>query len=165
MSVLLTANRRARSRRSGRHPAAPRRRQVKSVALIGLDVSRVPIRLQTRSWAPVVVAALVGALFLTSLRMDVIRMRFAVAESFEQELHFEELKRRLIVRMRELRDPATLSRRARELGFRRAEHQIDLREAGDWRDAPERPAESAALTIEIASAAVRLDGASPGRGH
>jgi hypothetical protein len=75
---------------------------------------------------PLLVAGVAGALFLAVLRMDVIRMRFAVAQAFEEELRLQELKRELTVDMRQLRDPAQLARRAEKLGFRRAEQLIDL---------------------------------------
>lgn len=96
------------------------------IGLIGLDVSRAPSRLRGASWLPVAAAALAGALFLAGLRMDVIRMRLALAESFEQELRLEQEQRELTVEMRRRRDPAELARQAAALGFRRAERMIDL---------------------------------------
>jgi hypothetical protein len=96
------------------------------VTLIGLDVSRPPMRLKTRSWAPLAAAALMGALLLAVLRVDVIRIRFGLAERLAEELRLEDLKRQLTVEMRTLRDPAVLSRRARDLGFERATNLIDL---------------------------------------
>jgi hypothetical protein len=120
--------------------------------LIGLDVARAPVRLQTRSWAPLVAAGLAGSLFLATLRMDVLRMRFSVAEHFEEQLRLEQTERDLTVRMRQLRDPAALSERARELGFRRAEQLIYLHESEPWRDPARPPAAPRSRTIELASA-------------
>lgn len=120
-------------------------------SLIGFDVSRLPRRLQTRSWAAVLVAAVLGALFLAVLRMDVIRMRFTLAQAFEEELRLEELKRELTVDMRQLRDPAILAERAEQLGFRRAERLIDLEGAG--RESP--PQESGEVELAAASRAHR----------
>ncbi len=97
-----------------------------AINLIGLDVARAPGRLRGTSWLPVLAAALIGALFLAGLRVDVIRMRLARAKSFETELRLEQEERELTVLMRRLRDPAELARRANELGFRRAERLIDL---------------------------------------
>jgi hypothetical protein len=97
-----------------------------AIGLIGLDVSRPPVRLRTRTWVPIIAAAVVGAMFLAVLRMDVIRMRFALAQAFKEELRLEEVKRERTVRMRQLRDPAVLARNAERLGFRRAERLIDL---------------------------------------
>jgi len=118
----------------------PVRQRRTNVPLIGLDVSRPPIRLRTRSWAPLAAAALAGALLLAVLRVDVIRIRFGLAESLAEELRLEDLKRQLTVEMRRLRDPAVLSRRARELGFQRAERMIDLPADGTPQHLPEPPA-------------------------
>ena len=155
MSALRNARRRLRQRRNVRHRDRRRNRPATSVTLIGLDVSRAALRLQTRSWAPLVVAALAGGLFLATLRTDVLRMRFSVAERFEQQLQLEQQKRQLTVKMRQLRDPAELSQRARALGFRRAERLIDLRGAGS----PDRPAVPMGRAIELASVATTPDGA------
>ena len=105
------------SRRSKRRPA---------IALIGLDVSRPPLRFQTHSWIPTAAALIVGGLFLAVLRMDVTRMRIDLGDAFKEELRLEEAERQLTVEMRRLRDPAVLTRRAAERGFRRADQLIDL---------------------------------------
>ena len=119
--------------------------------LIGLDVSNPPSRLQTGSWAPVIGAAVVGALFLAVLRMDVIRMRFGLAGMFEEQLRLEGLKRELTVDMRQLRDPAALTRHARELGFRRAEHLINLAEERDPRTPAAREESAAGIALAATS--------------
>jgi hypothetical protein len=152
--ALRITRRRLRQRRIERPRDRRRPRSAAGVALIGLDVSRAPVRLQTRSWAPVVVAALAGGLFLATLRMDVLRMRFSVAERFAQQMQLEQRKRQLTVRMRELRDPAELSQRAQQLGFRRAERLIDLRNVRDT-DLPSdgSPVDSILPAIELAAAA------------
>jgi hypothetical protein len=123
-------------------------------SLIGLDVARVPARLRGTSWLPVVAAAVVGALFLAGLRMDVIRMRLARAASFEEELRLEQEGRELTVEMRRLRDPAELSRQAEALGFHRAERLIDLDPAAPHpQPAPAAPTELAATRpVDLASA-------------
>jgi len=123
------------------------------VGLIGLDVAQLPSRLRTGSWMPVLAAMVAGAMFLAVLRMDVIRMRFAVAQAFEEELRLQEEKRELTVRMRQLRDPAVLAQRAEALGFRRAERLIDL-------GAPVLPARRSVVprsepTLDLAAASPR----------
>ncbi len=127
------------------------------VGLIGLDVNRTPSRLRTRSWVPLVAAGIAGALFLAGLRMDVIRMRFALAQAFEEELRLEQLKRDLTVEMRRLRDPSVLARRAEELGFRRAERMIDLA-PGEPVDVPRAPTLEAPMEL-----AARVERDAPGR--
>ena len=131
-------------RASERHARGP------EIDLIGLDVTRLPGRLRTGSWLPVVAAAVVGAMFLAVLRMDVIRMRFSVAQAFEEEMRLEEVKRELTVEMRQLRDPAVLAQRAEQLGFRRAERLIDLGEDGARSDTRET-APRRQQPIELAS--------------
>lgn len=141
--------------RTGRPPVRTRGQRSTNrhkTTLIGLDVSRVPLRLERPSWAPLVVAALAGALFLAVLRMDVIRMGFGRAENLKEELRLSELERRLTVRMRQLRDPASLSKKAHELGFRRAEHLIDLPDPDRHRGISEPPLKRAPQPIELAAA-------------
>lgn len=96
--------------------------------LVGLDVASPPGRLRTSSWLPVAGVIVGGALLLAILRIDVIRMGFSLAGAFEEQHRLEELQRELTVNMRQLRDPAVLIRRARELGFRRAERLIEVDE-------------------------------------
>jgi hypothetical protein len=84
--------------------------------------------------------------------MDVVRMGFALAENFEEELRLAELERRLTVRMRQLRDPVTLSKKAYELGFRRAEHLIDLPDPDLHRGISEPPLMRPPQPIELAAA-------------
>jgi hypothetical protein len=134
------------------------------VGLIGLDVSRPPSRLRTRSWVPIVAAGVLGALLLAVLRVDVIRMRFALARSFEEQLALEERKRELTVEMRKLRDPAELARRAEALGFRRAEHLIDLEPlpaAPGGTDPDAGPDAVRARRIALAAAGERQAGTRP----
>jgi hypothetical protein len=122
-----------------------------AIGLIGLDVAQPPSRLRTRSWAGVAAAAVAGMMFLAVLRVDVIRMRFSVAEAFEEELRLEEVKRELTVEMRRLRDPAVLVERAGELGFRRAERLIDVG-AAPPRPRVRRPEPRGGEAFEMASA-------------
>ena len=121
--------------------------------LVGLDITRLPSRLRTSSWGPVAIAIVGGALFLAFLRIDVIRMGFTLARTFDDTSRLEELKRELTVDMRQLRDPAALIRHARELGFRRAERLIEL----DGNGPVHRPSavEEPAGAIELVSASPR----------
>jgi hypothetical protein len=136
-----------------------------AIGLVGLDVSRPPARLRGSSWLPLVVTLVIAAMFLAVLRMDVIRMRLALAQAFEDELRLEEEKRELTVEMRQLRDPAQLARHAERLGFRRAEHLIDLAPEAS---APEpsragasRPGSAAARPVELATTEGTRPGARP----
>jgi len=130
--------------------SSARAAQRSEVNLIGLDVARAPGRLRGTSWLPMVAAVVLGALLLAGLRVDVIRLRLALAGSFEEELRLEQEQRELTVQMRRLRDPAELARRAEALGFRRAERLIDLGPG----PAPAEP-DAHATTLELAAANAR----------
>jgi phage shock protein A len=64
---------------------------------------------------------------LSALRVDLMQARYAAAQALEREKTLREEVRRLRGRVRELRDPAGLTRRAAEAGFARPERSIDLR--------------------------------------
>jgi hypothetical protein len=130
--------------------SSARAAQRSEVNLIGLDVARAPGRLRGTSWLPMVAAVVLGALLLAGLRVDVIRLRLALAGSFEEELRLEREQRELTVQMRRLRDPAELARRAEALGFRRAERLIDLGPG----PAPAEP-DAHATTLKLAAANAR----------
>lgn len=94
--------------------------------LIGLDVSG--RTRHARAWLawPVIAAALLLALGVAVLRVDLIRMRYALAAGLASEQRLLDEQRQLTAHMRELRDPAELARRARELGFVHPARVIDL---------------------------------------
>ena len=96
------------------------------------------------------IAVVGGALFLAVLRIDVIRMGFSLAGTFEEQSRLEGLKRELTVGMRQLRDPGVLIRHARDLGFRRTERLVELDGNGPLHmpSAVEEPADA----IELVSA-------------
>ncbi len=117
------AMRRADARDRGAEAASERAARL---GLIGLDVSG--RRGRGRAWLglPVIVAGLVLALGIAALRVDLIRMRYALADGLAAEQSLLEEQRRLTAEMRGLRDPSGLARRARELGFVHPERVIDL---------------------------------------
>jgi hypothetical protein len=85
---------------------------------IGVDFSA--SRGSGRSYAlvPLLVVALVAALGVAALRIDLIRARYAVAAAMEMEQALLEEQRALIVRKRQMRDPVELAVQARARGFR-----------------------------------------------
>lgn len=94
--------------------------------LIGLDVSGRRRRARVRIGWHVVAVALLLALALSALRIDLIRMRYALANALASEQALLEQQRVLIVELRKLRDPSGLASRARELGFVHPERVIHL---------------------------------------
>ena len=89
--------------------------------LIGIDLRREAwprcARPSSRTLAPILIGLLLGGFLLTGLRVDLIRVRYALAEAVERERVLLEEQRALTVEMRRLRQPSQLTERARERGF------------------------------------------------
>lgn len=100
--------------------------------LVGRDFRDLRETGRFRLVVAVLVVALVGGLLLAALRVDLIRMRYAMAEAMKEEQAAFALHRELTVALQERRDPARVAARARALGFVRPEQIIDL-------EAPPRP--------------------------
>ena len=94
--------------------------------LIGEDSAR------TRNFLPLLVLALIAALAISALRIDLIRVRYAMATAMAEEKTLLEEHRNLIVRRRQLRDPVELAIQAHARGFRPPTQVIVLREPTDW---------------------------------
>jgi len=73
-----------------------------------------------------VAGALLAALALASLRLEIFRLRYALAEAVEVEQDLLERRGALVVEVARLRDPRRLRRIARERGFRLPERVIQL---------------------------------------
>jgi hypothetical protein len=111
--------------------AGPARR----VELVGRDFAAPPRRARSRAGLrlPIALGAIVAALLLVTLRVHILRVRYALAEVATQEEALLEAKSRMTVRVRELRDPARLQHLAAERGFGRPERVLTL-------ELPARPA-------------------------
>jgi len=107
---------------------APRQRRRRQVELIGRDIAGTPLRSRPRSrlFPVALVGALIAALCLAALRVDLIRQRYDLAEAMKTEKQLLERKRLLTAQSRRLRDPARLSRLAAERGFVRPDRLIDI---------------------------------------
>jgi hypothetical protein len=70
--------------------------------------------------------ALAAALAIAALRIDLIRVRYGLAEALGQEKALLEERREAVARLRELRDPARLARLAGEYHLTRPARIIDL---------------------------------------
>jgi hypothetical protein len=105
-----------------------KRKQRRSVALIGRDLATMPLGANPRSrLVPVaIVGALIGGLCLAALRVDLIRQRYDLAEAMQTERELLDQKRLLTARVQRLRDPARLARLAEERGFVRPARVIDV---------------------------------------
>jgi hypothetical protein len=118
----LLARRLGRKRRSSR--TAGRKRS----DLIGRDLA--PIRRganrRSRLLPVALVGALMAALCLAALRIDLIRQGYALAAAMREEKELLEEHHLLTAQVRSLRDPARLALLASRLDFERPERVIEL---------------------------------------
>jgi hypothetical protein len=112
-----------RRKRRGSHTAGRKRSD-----LIGRDLA--PIRREANRRSRLLPVALVGALMaalcLAALRIDLIRQGYALAAAMREEKELLEEHHLLTARVRSLRDPARLALLASRLGFERPERVIEL---------------------------------------
>ncbi len=93
---------------------------------IGVDFANFATRPPSRALLPLLVFALIVALAVASLRIDLIRTRYALAAAMEDEQKLIEEQHALIVAKRKGRDPITLAVLAHERGFRPASFQRSM---------------------------------------
>jgi hypothetical protein len=93
---------------------------------IGIDFSGEKGSHRTRKLLPLLVLALIAALGISALRIDLIRTRYAMASALAEEQALIAEQRRLIVRRRQLRDPVELAVQARARGFQPATQILSL---------------------------------------
>lgn len=118
----------ARGARGERRAARRRPSRRAARSLVGRDLA--PARWlvpRERRTLPLLVAGVVlAALALAALRIDLIRVRYGLAEAVSEQKALLEERRTLVARVRTLRDPARLARLARERGFVQPERVIEL---------------------------------------
>jgi hypothetical protein len=126
---------------------------------IGVDFARWAAPSSSHGWMVLVALALVVALGVAALRIDLIRTRYALAEAMAQEASLLAEQRELIARQRQLRDPTVLARLAQERGFRPALAARVLPEPGSPTPshvrvgtalAPPRSQDPESLAVEVA---------------
>jgi hypothetical protein len=95
---------------------------------VGRDFARqaAPARRPAGLLATLVIGTLAAALLATSLRVDILRLRYALGEAVKEEASLLESTRALTVARRELRDPRHLRRLAEERGFVRPTRVIRI---------------------------------------
>lgn len=110
----------ARHRRGSRHAHA---------GWIGQDLARVRLARGpgSRPLAALLIGALLAGMGLAALRIDNLRLRYALADAIETEKTLLEHQRVWTARKESLRDPVRLAELARERGFGRPAAVIDLR--------------------------------------
>lgn len=97
-----------------------------SQAWVGIDVSNEPVRPAPRGLYPLLALAVVVALGVAAVRIDLLRTRYAVAAATERESKLREEQRQLLVHRRQLRDPVELAEKARARGFRPPSHVVSI---------------------------------------
>jgi hypothetical protein len=97
--------------------------------LVGRDFARVraPGRLSARRIVSLVVIGFACALALAALRIDILRVRYALGEAIREEKALVQQQRQQIAVLEGLRNPSRLVEVAQRLGFAPPEHVIDLR--------------------------------------
>lgn len=111
-----------------------------STRIVGRDLARRHRVLEParRRFVPVVLAlGVVAGLGVAALRIDLIRVRYGLADALAEEKALLEERRAALALLRERRDPAQLARLARERGFVRPARIVDLSRAP--RDSGQRP--------------------------
>ena len=115
---------------------------------LGLRSGQQRVPLRARVLLPVLLTALLVSLGVASLRIDLLRVRYALAAATLEEQRLLDESRTLTAQMRRLRDPYHLALQARELGFVRPARLIDLRDSELARPpTPERVAAHRPRTI------------------
>lgn len=131
-TLPLAAHAAEAPRRALRFSGAARRRPPQPWVCTGLDVSTAAPPRRRFAWprpaalGTVAAGAVCAALLLVSLRMDSIRLRYALADAVRVEQELLDQQRRLIVQVRHLRDPRRLEALAGEIGLAPAACLIDL---------------------------------------
>lgn len=110
---------------------APRKRgqresRRRGLGIIGLDVGRSPARISANGLLPLMALGLLVSLGVASLRIEMIRLRYALADTSLAEKRMMSEQRSLTAEKLRLRDPVHLAQRAQELGFVRPERLIIL---------------------------------------
>jgi hypothetical protein len=97
--------------------------------LVGRDFARVraPGRLSARRIVLLVGIAFACALALAALRIDILRVRYALGEAIREEKALVQQQRQQIAVLEGLRNPSRLVEVAQRLGFAPPERVIDLR--------------------------------------
>jgi hypothetical protein len=97
--------------------------------LVGVDFARVRVaaRRRRRAWLPAaLLGALLAALGLAQLRLQILRMRYALGEATVQVEALREERSRWTAKLESLRGPERLTKLARERGLAPAERVIEL---------------------------------------
>jgi hypothetical protein len=104
------------------------RRRPAAQQWVGRDVARATRRAgrRRRLSAALLLGALAAALSLAALRVDILRLRYALADALAQEKALLETRRVATAQIERLRDPARLAKLASARGLARSSHVVEL---------------------------------------
>ena len=140
MAFDATTGRTGRVRDDARKPKRESARNDRSTGAqagwIGLDVAGHRGTISPRRVLPVLIVVLLVALGVASLRIDLLRLRYALADATLEEQRLLDDERMLTAARRRLRDPVHLARLADELGFVPPDSQTTLAPAPSYGQAP-----------------------------
>jgi len=88
-----------------------------------------------RNFPALLLGVVLAGLMLAGLRIDIVRLGYALGEALSTQQSLEREFRALTAEVRALRDPARLAELAKPRGLRRPEHVIEVSRI----DPPERP--------------------------
>jgi len=137
-------------------PSSPKTAALPRREWIGVDFAgrRSPTR--SHVLIPLLMIAIVAALGVAALRIDLIRIRYAMAAKMAQENALLEEQRALIVRKRERLDPVELAIQARARGFGPPAHVFTLPDPVVGNEPIEAPLPPGASEAALAAAASAL---------
>lgn len=123
---------------------------------IGVDFAGRRSPTGSHALIPLLMVAIVAALGVAALRIDLIRIRYAMAATMAQESALLEEQRALIVRKRERLDPVELAIQARARGFGPPAHVFMLPDPVVGPERIEAPLRAGASEPVLAAAASEL---------
>jgi len=113
--------------------SATSRSASRATDLVGRDFARVSLPgsgLRSRPLGWMLLAAFLCAFAIAVLRIDILRVRYALGEAVTQEKMRDQELRRESAALESLRDPSRLAELARKRGFRRPDRILELDGAG-----------------------------------
>jgi len=118
--------------------SASTRRAASPGDLVGRDFARVrlPAARRVRPLGWLLVTAFACAFAIAALRIDILRVRYALGEAIGEEKALQQQLRRQAAELEALRDPSRLAQLARDRGFRRPDRIVDLSAAAPGSDGP-----------------------------
>lgn len=113
--------------------SASTRRPARPGDLVGRDFARVRLPssgLRARPLGWLLFGAFVCAFAIAVLRIDILRVRYALGEAVSEEKALVQALRRQSAELETLRDPARLAELAHARGFRRPDRILELHDEG-----------------------------------